>query len=168
MKGLGFLVVVSVVVGAATAQDDQFARFEKAESERRACRTNLMTLTNAEMAFRVKYRGFTSNLSLLRNDLAEMPVCPGGGTYSAVVGKPKGSITLHCSVLRHDAGRVHPAGFTPSVNGELEYLMDDVKPDAAGQMRMTCRANLQTIANAESWHKRVKGSFTTDLGAFKE
>ena len=152
----------------AVAQDDQIARFEKAEGDRRTCRANLMTLTNAQMAFRVRYRGFTSNLSLLRQDIREMPVCPGGGKYSVVLGKPTNAFTMHCSVLRHDAGRVHPAGFTPSVNGELEYLEDDFMLDAAGLRRRTCRANLQTIANAESWHKSEKGMLTADLGRLME
>jgi hypothetical protein len=80
------------------------------------CRANLATIGNFEFAHNVSHGGFTSDLSLLTEGSGKLPVCPEGGAYSVVVGVPKDSFTVHCSIKRHDAGIVEPRGYSPGRN----------------------------------------------------
>ena len=125
-----------------------------------------MVLTNAQMAFRVRNRvGFTSNLSLLRQDLREMPACPSGGEYSVILGKPEGAFTMHCTVLRHDAGKIHPAGFTHTTDWEIE----EAAPHGVDwENRRTCRANMHTLLNAQDSHRTVHGKYTMIFAEMKD
>jgi hypothetical protein len=87
-------------------------------TDRELCRANLQTLSNAEMAYRVATKtNFTTDLSKLVKVMEkELPVCPGGGTYSAIL-VPKDSFTVHCSVKAHDEGIAgEPAGYSPGLN----------------------------------------------------
>jgi type IV pilus assembly protein PilA len=54
------------------------------ESERRTCRANMQTISNANQAHKVRLRSYVigSDLSALNPDLGATPKCPINGTYS--------------------------------------------------------------------------------------
>lgn len=163
MKVLAISLVFVLFAGAAK-QDDLPAKVQRLENERRVCRARMMVYANANMAFRVKTRdGFTSNLALLDDIVGTRSECPSGGRYTATVGVPEKSFTMHCSVLSHDAGELQPPGFSPGVNTDFS------NPDAIDRRNQTdptsatCRANLATFSNAEIAQKISHGAFATDL-----
>ncbi len=162
-------MTILALCASATTQDSLQAKVQQAENERRTCRANLQVIANAEMAHRVKTRGgFTSNLKLL-DDMFEMnPTCPNGGSYSVVVGVPSDSFTVHCSVLSHDAGALQPAGYSPEIHGRYENSEAYEQMRQRDPHRATCRANLQTLSNAEIAHKVVHGEFAADLSLLVE
>jgi type IV pilus assembly protein PilA len=97
-----------------------------ADSERKTCRSNLQTIANANMAYRVRTRsGFAALITDLVPDLATTPKCPNNGTYSITLGTPANSFTVHCSVntgvapQNHDIGGTgEPTGYSPGLNSQ--------------------------------------------------
>jgi len=168
MKVLAVSLVLGLFAGATT-QDDLPAKAQRLENERRSCRANMMTLANANMAFRVKYMaGFTTNPALLEEFLAERPACPRAGIYSIVVGVPDNAFTVHCTILSHDAGAIQPAGFSPGVNTDYDNVPVLERLGQKDPARATCRANLATLCNAEVAQKVSHGAFVSDFTLLKE
>ena len=148
MMWLVLMMTLSSTVAGVRVQDDVFARAESAEKERRHCRAGMMTFANAAMAYRVKNQtfGFPSQLSDL-TEFFEQPIeCPAGGSYSIAVGVPEKSFTIHCSVLRHDAGRVQPPGFSPRVNTDADHVDLMAMWNKELPMRTRCRARMIWIS----------------------
>ncbi len=96
----------------------------------KACRANMQTIADAEVAYKVKNPShvFTTDLSssgalVADGNLTIMPVCPNGGTYSIALNPPDGSglITVHCSIAGDDDdGGLYSVnhGFTPGFDRE--------------------------------------------------
>ena len=95
------------------------------DSEEKTCRANMQTIAGAEQAYRIGDRAhqFTTNLADLAPNLGMTPMCPSGGTYSAIIsngrrrGKknknvvPAGGLIIDCSAGGHDR-------FAPGIDGD--------------------------------------------------
>lgn len=84
------------------------------DSERRSCRANLQTISNAVQARHVRliepYATIPAPAMLNRlPDLQSVPICTSGGSYS--VGLTPGPYTVHCTIASHGS-------FTPGLSGE--------------------------------------------------
>jgi hypothetical protein len=165
MKWIGLIMMLAVPFGGQSAQDDAFLKFEQEESARRTCRANLMTYANAAMAYRVKSRheGFTSDLPDLDKIIGAAPVCPAGGRYSIVAGVPEKSFTIHCSILRHDAGRVQPPGYSPRLNSDGDEFSIATIWDSEKPSRARCRARMVWISQVQIDYLLDNGKFASDL-----
>ncbi len=97
------------------------------DSAVKACRANMQTIANAEVAYKVKNvaHTFTTDLSssgalVTDGNLTAIPTCPNGGQYSVVI-NGDGTITVHCSILNDDDddGFYSGAhGYTPGVDSQ--------------------------------------------------
>ena len=97
------------------------------DSAVKACRANMQTIANAEMAYKVRNptHTFTTDLSssgtlVSDGNLTAIPTCPNGGTYSVVI-NGDGTITVHCSIASDDDDNgFYPAGhgYTPGVDSQ--------------------------------------------------
>jgi len=169
MKWLGILILGALGFGAQS-QDDIVARFEKAQLGRATCRANLMTLANASMGHRVitHQAAFTSNLDDLKYLIAGPLTCPAGGTYSIDADVPKSSFTVHCTVLSHDSGFMHPSGQSPDVSSGFEEPVEFERLRRANERAATCRANLMTLSNLEVALKLKTGYYPPNFEGGKE
>lgn len=84
-----------------------------ADAERKTCRANLQTISNAVQAKRVQTRTAyaaiaAADLAAQLPDLQAAPICPSGGAYS--VGLTPAPYTVSCTVAAHGS-------FTPGVSG---------------------------------------------------
>lgn len=84
-----------------------------ADSEKRTCRANLQTISNAVQARHVRlllpYSAIAAaDLASELTDLQAAPICPAGGSYS--VSLSPAPYTVECSDASHGA-------FTPGVSG---------------------------------------------------
>lgn len=100
------VVVLILAILMAVALPLYLSAVENAE--RRTCRSNLQTISNAVQAYRVKYTlpDYSSLFgpvgAALMPNLQSIPMCPTGGTYSVAAGSGgnttyKVSCTLHGS-----------------------------------------------------------------------
>jgi type IV pilus assembly protein PilA len=95
---LSILMTVAVPMYLTTVHD----------SQRRVCRANMQVITHLEQAYRLKspIQGYTSDINAVITDgnLQVPPKCPEGGTYTVDTGpNDAGPITVHCSIVDHDA-----------------------------------------------------------------
>jgi hypothetical protein len=89
------------------------------DSERKTCRANLKTISNAVQASRVKdaaadYSAYIGAVSItILPDLTSVPYCPAGGAYSVGVGSSGDSHTYlaECTVSAHGS-------YEPGVDSE--------------------------------------------------
>ena len=90
-----------------------------ADSEKKSCRANLQTISNAVQAAKVRTRAatyFTGTVNAAAcgatgtlSDLQSAPICPNAGTYS--VADTPGPYTVSCSLAAHGS-------FTPGVDAQ--------------------------------------------------
>jgi type IV pilus assembly protein PilA len=78
------------------------------DAQRKACRANMQTISNAVMAARVRSLAssytsiITSGLTTANlQDLQAIPVCPNQGTYSLVSINSGASFSVSCSASNH-------------------------------------------------------------------
>jgi prepilin-type N-terminal cleavage/methylation domain-containing protein len=94
------------------------------DSQRRACRSNMQSIADAEQAYRARNptHTYTTNLANLDPDLWETPVCPMQGDYTVVISDgtqvanngnnvPAGSLLVKCSTTAHGV-------YAPSIDNE--------------------------------------------------
>lgn len=75
------------------------------DSQKKTCRANLQTISNAVQAARVQTNApdFSAYIgvpitSTLEPDLAAIPVCPTGGAYTVAAGTKTGNFMVTCSI----------------------------------------------------------------------
>jgi len=104
------LLVVVLILAILMAVSLPLYLSAVADAQRKTCRANMQTISNAALASRVKnrYNDFSvliangvNTASLL--DLIILPVCPSGGTYSLNNGSTGDATTFKvaCSVSTH-------------------------------------------------------------------
>ena len=92
-----------------------------ADSEKKSCRANLQTISNAVQAAKVRTRAtayFTGTVNAAAcdpntgtlADLQSAPICPNAGIYSVAIGGT-GPYTVSCSIATHGS-------FTPGVDSQ--------------------------------------------------
>ena len=84
------------------------------DAQRKSCRANLQTISNAVQSSRMKagttsYTAFLGTVTLTTvPELANVPVCPGGGTYSVAQGTSGDSTTFKVSCTSSGHGSFQP------------------------------------------------------------
>jgi type IV pilus assembly protein PilA len=96
------LLVVVLILGILMAVALPLYLSTIADAQKKTCRSNMQTISNAAQAAKVKNNGtltipFTIDTTTLP-DLQAVPVCPTGGTYTSEAGTTgTGSFLVRCS-----------------------------------------------------------------------
>jgi type IV pilus assembly protein PilA len=99
IMGIGMAISVPLFVSAMK------------DSQMKQCRSNMMAIANAEEQYKIKTvpHTYTTALTNLVGDFPVIPICPNGGTYTAVISDgtkfaqngqtvPSGNLIIQCSV----------------------------------------------------------------------
>lgn len=108
------LLVVVLILAVLMAVSIPLYLSAVADSQKKTCRANMQTISNAVQASRVKnnatdYSAFIGSASTaLENDLQSIPLCPNGGAYTIANGSSGSSSTFQvkCSAAGH--GKFEP------------------------------------------------------------
>src|SRR5438128_894984 len=97
------LLCVLLIIGILAAISSPLYLSAMADSERKACRTNMQAIANAEDEYKVKgaSHAYTTTLSNLTSVMPGIPHCPDGGTYSIEIDSTTGGLTVRCSWAAH-------------------------------------------------------------------
>ena len=118
------LLVVVLILSVMMATALPLYMAAVTDSQRRACRANMQSISDAEQAYRARNptHTYTAVLTNLDPDLWETPVCPMQGDYAVVISDgtqvannghavPTGSLLVKCSAAGHGV-------YAPSIDAE--------------------------------------------------
>ena len=101
------LLVVVLILAILMAVSIPLYLSAVADSQKKTCRANMQTISNAVAAARVKnnyldYSSFYGAIDTAKEaDLSSIPSCPSAGTYSIAAGTIGGNFKVACTIGTH-------------------------------------------------------------------
>ena len=101
------LLVVVLILAILMAVSIPLYLSAVADSQKKTCRANMQTISNAVAAARIRqnaldYSTYLGTVDTTKeSDLSSIPSCPSAGTYSIAAGTVGGNFKVACTVAAH-------------------------------------------------------------------